>query len=122
MTTLDTTLLVKVAEIADTYGKSVAFQDVGSSVYDPATGKTTESSITVYTVKVTPPAPYDRKLIDGDMIQTRDVGIILPAQSLAFTPVLGMQVTIDSEVLDVVALSPLYSGNDVCAYDIQLRQ
>tara|TARA_R110000823_G_scaffold304377_1_gene426054 strand:- start:808 stop:1176 length:369 start_codon:yes stop_codon:yes gene_type:complete len=122
MTTLDTTLLAKVAEIADTYGKSVVFQSVGSSSYNPATGKTTESSITNYTVKVTPPAPYSRTLVDGDLIQTMDVGLLLPAKDLSFTPALGMQVTIDGEVLDIVSMSPLYSGTSVCAYDIQLRQ
>jgi len=122
MTTLDTTLLTKVAEIADTYGKDVVFESVGSKVYDPATGKTTESSVTNYTVKVTPPAPYDHRMIDGDLIQVRDVGVLLPAKDLSFTPDLGMQVTFDSEVFDIVAMSPLYSGTSVCAYDIQLRQ
>jgi hypothetical protein len=121
-TALDTTLLTKVAEIAATYGKSVTFQDIGSSVYNPTTGKTTESSVTNYTVKVTPPAPYDLKLIDGDVIQARDVAVILPAKDLAFTPVLGMQVTIDGEVFDAVQVMLIYSGDDVCAYDIQLRQ
>lgn len=121
-TTLDTTLLTKVAEIAATYGKNVVFQSIGSKVYSPTTGKTTESSITNYTVKVTPPAPYDLKLVDGDVIQSRDVAVILPAKDLAFTPELGMQVTIDGEVFDTVQVLLMYSGDDVCAYDIQLRQ
>lgn len=122
MTILDTKLIAEVYNIAQTYGKTVVFQEVGSSVYDPTTGKTTDSSITNHSVKVTPPSPYSHRLVDGDLIQVRDVQIILPSKNLTFTPTQGMQVTIDSEAFDILEINPLYSGDSICAYDLQLRQ
>lgn len=122
MTTLDTKLIAEVYTIAQTYGKEVTFQEVGSAVYDPSTGKTTESSITNHAVKVTPPSPYSHRLVDGDLIQVRDVQVTLPAKNLTFTPVQAMQVTIDGEAFDIVEIMPLYSGAQICAYDLQLRQ
>ena len=122
MTILDDKLIAEVYNIAQTYGKTVVFQEIGSSVYDPTTGKTTNSSLTNHSVKVTPPSPYSHRLVDGDLIQVRDVQTLLPAKDLTFTPVQGMQVTIDSEVFDIVEIMPLYSGASICGYDLQLRQ
>jgi hypothetical protein len=122
VTILDDKLLPVVYDTVQTYGKTVTFQEIGSAVYDPGSGKTTESSITDHSVKVTPPSPYEHRLVDGDLIQQRDVSVLLPAKDLAFTPVQGMQVTIDGEALDIVRIEPLYSGASVCAYNLQLRQ
>ena len=87
-----------------------------------STGKVTEGSVVSHTVKTTPPSPYGRALRDGDVVQERDVSVLLPTKNLGFTPDLGMGVTFDGEQFDVVGLNPLYSGDSVCAYEVQLRQ
>tara|TARA_R100000152_G_C6759123_1_gene183034 strand:- start:595 stop:963 length:369 start_codon:yes stop_codon:yes gene_type:complete len=122
MTAIDTKLLAEVYTIAETYGKSVVFTVPGSSTYAPSTGKVTEGSVVTHTVNVTPPEQYDRRYVDGELVQARDVQVILPAKNLAFTPDLGMKVTFDSEAFDIVSLNPLYSGTSICAYEVQLRQ
>tara|TARA_Y100000310_G_scaffold344961_1_gene460803 strand:+ start:3060 stop:3431 length:372 start_codon:yes stop_codon:yes gene_type:complete len=121
-TATDTKLLDQVYTVAQSYGKLVTFSVPGTKVYDPATGKTTEGSVVSHAVKVTPPAGYNHGLVDGDTIQARDLVVILPKKLTTFTPALAMQVTVDAEVFDIVTIRPLYSGADICAWDIQLRQ
>lgn len=122
MTALDTKLLAAVYDIAQTYGKDLVFSVPGTKTYSASTGKVTEGSVVSHTVKTTPPSPYGRALRDGDVVQERDVSVLLPTKNLGFTPDLGMGVTFDGEQFDVVGLNPLYSGDSVCAYEVQLRQ
>ena len=46
---------------------------------------------------------------------------LLPAKGITFTPTLGMQVTIDSVVYDTTSIRPIYSGDDIAAYEYGVR-
>ena len=122
MTEIDDKLLADVYTIAQTYGKSVVFTIRDAQSYNPATGKVSTGGATAITLNVTPPAQFELRYVDGDMIRERDVKVTVPAKNLTFTPDLGHNVTIDSEVFDVVTVNPLYSGANICAYEVQLRQ
>tara|TARA_R110000787_G_scaffold42303_2_gene103988 strand:+ start:3292 stop:3654 length:363 start_codon:yes stop_codon:yes gene_type:complete len=120
MTALDTKLLNEVYSIAELYGKDVTFT-TRSSTYDPTTGKSTVVS-TSHAVRVTPPAPFKSSFSDGKLIKHGDVSVLLPAKLLTFTPSLSASVTIDGSVFTIIALDSLYSGANIAAYDLQLRQ
>lgn len=119
MTKLDDKLIPKIAKIVDRLGKAVTFH-VEAGSYDPTVGRRV-SDQTDHSVKVTPPANYSERFIDGDNIQRGDVNILLPAQDLVFTPVNGMQVTIDAKPWAIVEVKPIYTGEQIGAYDLQLR-
>ena len=122
-TALDTTLPPRVLEVVNKYGKTVTIT-VTSSTINVALGKIASSSETTYSKKVSPPAPYKSRYIDGTMIQAHDLQCILPASGLGFTPSLSdeMTVTMDSVVWSVKGFDPMYSGDDVAAYRLQLRK
>jgi len=121
-TSLDLALVPAVYDLIDELGKSVTLSSVTSSSYDPATGSTTIATSNK-TAKATPPEPYDIRYIDGDIIRTGDMKTLIAAQGLTWTPVVGMAMTWASgNVWRVVRLSPIYSGADICAYELQLRQ
>lgn len=121
-TALDLRLVPKVLSIIDRYGTTVTFKEPVGQVNDPKTGTVTVASVTSHSAKVTPPAPYDVRMVDGDLIRRDDCKVILAAQGLAWVPTLTWSVQIGSETWTIVAVSPLRTGDDVAAYEIQLRR
>ena len=121
-TALDAEIVPVASELIALYGQDTVFVVPASKSYDPATGLTTETSPTNHTEKVTPPAPYDKRWTDSDLIQQDDVRIYLAVSGLTFTPVKDMKVTLlTTEVFKIVKVSPIYSGDDIAVYDLQLR-
>ncbi len=120
-TALDTEIVPVALELINLYGQNAVFLDV-TKTYDPATGLTTESSPSNITKKVTPPAPYDKRWVDNDLIQQNDVRVFLAASGLTFTPEKGMKVTLlTTKVFRIERVSPIYSGEDIAVFDLQLR-
>ncbi len=121
-TALDDRMVPKALELINLYGQSAVFADPATKTYDPTTGLTSEGSVTNRTHKVTPPEPYDKRWIDGDLIQQNDIRIYLPASGLAFTPFKGQKVTLlTTKVFRIVSVKPIYSGEDIAVFDLQLR-
>ena len=123
-TALDSTLPPRVLEIVNERGKTVTIT-VTSNTYSASTGKNSASSATTYPdLKISPPAPYESRHVDGTMIQAHDMHCILPASGLGFTPSIEDEITVtfDSVVWSVAGFDPMYSGDDVAAYKLQLRR
>jgi len=121
-TSLDLILVPKVYSLIDELGRSVSFSSVTSSAYDPTTGVTSQAT-SAKTAKATPPAPYNIMYVDGDIIESGDMETLIAAQGLTWTPVVGMAMTWASgNVWRVVSVKPIYSGESVCAYSLQLRR
>ena len=122
-TVLDDKLPAKALEIINKYGKLVTITVTANTV-SVTLGKVTKSSETTYSRKVSPPAPYSSRQIDGTMIQAHDLQCYVAASGLGFTPSLSdeMTVTFDSVVWSVKGFNPLYSGELVAAYKFQLRR
>ena len=118
-TAFDTSIANKVFDVVDTYGKTIAFEEVSNS-YSPATGINTETP-TTHNHKVSPPDRFEQRFVDNDLIRAQDLMFLLPAKGITFTPTLGMQVTIDSVVYDTTSIRPIYSGDDIAAYEYGVR-
>lgn len=123
MTALDDKLIPKTYTLVETYGVDAVFyvELVEPEDYDPTTGHTTEDTDAGVTRKVTPPEPYEERMVDGDIVQHDDMRIYLPSSELSFTPENGMKVVIASLPWKAVAIDPIYSGTSICLYEIQLR-
>lgn len=120
MTALDTKIIPKVFNLVAKYGKVVTFNSRSGYTYDETEGTAT-STITSYSKKVTPPDKYDVRYVDGDLIRVGDSRIFLPAQGLEFTPARGESVIVDSESWTIIKANPIYSGDLVCLWELQLR-
>ena len=122
VTALDTELRLAAYDIIAEYGKEISFTVPASTTYDPATGGVTLGTETVHLVKTSPPERFDEKYIDGDLIRARDLFVLLPTLNTTFTPTLAMRVEIDSIAYDIVTVTPIYSGEQIAVYELQLRQ
>lgn len=121
MTDLDTRLIPKVLAIVNRLGKSVTFETVSGGSYDPLTRVVTGGTMTPVVKKVTPPYEFKNYLIDGDNIRVGDLQIDLPASGLTFTPERGWIVVIDTVRYTVIKVSPVYTGEQIALYNLQLR-
>lgn len=119
-TAIDTRLRQKAVSLVAKYGKLVSFAQPSDS-YEPDTGIVVTSTKT-YSRKITPPTPFSSRYIDGKNILQGDTQCYLPALDLGFTPVIGTKVTIDSIIFGVVQVSPVYSGEQIAIFELQLRR
>lgn len=123
VTELDNELVPAVQELLDELGRDVTFKvaDV-SSTYDATTGEGTKSTNN-YTVKATPPYPYSDGMVSNGIVQMGDMRMLVAAEDLAFTPEPGDVVTWDTgDVWRTIRVTPIYSGELVCAWELQLRK
>lgn len=102
-------------------GRTADFVTPASKSYDATTGVTTFMSPAINTATVSPPLMYERKYIDDTTIQDGDAQLILAAQGLTFTPTLKHEVHFDSTEWQIVSLRPVYSGEQIAVYMLQVR-
>ena len=114
-------IFVPLAEqlVDDTFGFDATHRRVTRS-YDVATGKNTSTSSDV-SVKITPPAPYEQRRIDGTVIQLGDQRVIMSSRS-GVVPQSADFFIIGGQTWQVVAIFPIVSGEQTAAYEVQLRQ
>jgi hypothetical protein len=117
-TELDTAFADMALEMVEAFGPTAIFTDVPGT-YDRVTGSAPAGAV-LGPFKVSPPFPYEQRYIDGDVIQRRDLRVILPAKG-AFVPLLGMTVSLSGVSHIVVTVRPYQSGDDIAAYELQVR-
>ncbi len=122
MTELDDALVPAVLDIIDELGADMTFRITSGGAYNPATGDRTGESTVEYTRKASPPSPYSSRYIDGDLIREDDAKIMVAASGLAFTPIKNMEVEISGEKWKTVSVKRLWSGEQVCGWEMQLRR
>lgn len=131
MTALDTLLRKKAYDVIQLYGKEMTFYGNASTTahgtYNPATGiyESVPTPLS-YTYKASPPVDYNRAWRAGDTVQEGDVLITLPALNLNSTFEndqlrVGMKVKIDDATFVTERLEKIYSGEEITAYNLQLR-
>lgn len=119
MTVLDDKLVPKALELINKFGLTATYT-TEDKTYDTATRKSVLVT-TDFTVKVTPPFGYDERLITTEIIRADDSFILIAGSGLQFTPKMGDFVTIKGVKWRVARSQPLYSGEQVAAYQLQLR-
>ena len=81
------------------------------------------SSEETYTRKVTPPAQWETRFVNGTTILDSDFQIYLPAKDLPFTPKLDMTLQMDSATFTVVhGPNPIYTGESVALWEMGVRR
>lgn len=122
VTSLDTKLVPKSADLVELYGKAVTWSVTTGAAYNPASGTVSGGSTTNHSVKVTPPEPYASRYIDGDLVRTGDARVYIAAESLAFTPAEGQKLTIDAATWKVVRVNAIYTGESIALWEAQVRR
>lgn len=120
MTTLDDSLPAEVAAVLATYGKDVIFSVPIGKTYNEATGGLDGGYTQNYPVKAAPPYEFSRQYVNGTTIQEGDVRILI-AKPADFTPAISHKVIFDSQTFNLVSVSPIYSGENVVAYECIAR-
>lgn len=121
MTILDDSLIPGVQDLLDELGKAATLRHVTASTYNPTTGAASKTT-TDEAVKITPPSGYPAGMIDGDLVRHGDVKCLVAAQDLTNIPAEDDRVVYDSQTFGIVTVAPIYSGEQVCAYKLQLRR
>ncbi len=121
MTILDDELLPTAKSLLDELGKAVTLVE-DTRVYDPDTGSVVITPGASHTVKCTPPFPYNQHEIDGDAIRAEDARVFLAGQDIPVTPSVEMRVVIDGDTFAIRTVVPIYSGESVVLYGLQLRR
>jgi len=117
---LDADLRATAVELADELGKQITHVRITQS-YDPTTGQTTETE-TTESVNAVPPQELDLSRVDGSLIQTGDTFVGLPAPSVSQVPSSNDSIRFDGDTWSVVRVQPIYSGEKVALYRVQLRE
>ncbi|UOF80041.1 head tail attachment protein [Caudoviricetes sp.] len=121
MTELDNELVPAVLEIVEAFGKVATARVKSGQAYDESAATVTETS-TDYTVKILPPERFDVGYVDGDVIRASDLKSAVAASGLAFVPKPGMQVIFDGSTYLAVTVSPVYAGEQIAMWELQLRK
>lgn len=122
MTRLDDKLVPKALSLINDLGKSAEFIRDGLAIYDAATGSGAVAGPTSFPRNISPPEPYDTRLVDGDVVQAGDTKCLVAASGLAFVIKKGMRVKIDNDTWQIIGCNSVYSGTSIAAYELQLRR
>jgi hypothetical protein len=112
-------------QIASVFGPTVTISRT-TRTYDPAAGTDSET-VSAYSVKVAPPESYSSGLMgrEGSLVQAGDVKLLVPSRSLpsgfGAPSAESDTVTLGGVEYAVVAVSSVWSGEQVAAYELQLR-
>ncbi len=121
MATLDALFPGLAARLIERFGATASLETVAKTD-DLATGKVTES-VSANSVKITPPEPFSVGLIDGTLIEAGDMTTLVAAQGLSAAPVGNRdRLVFANEAWQIVTVDPIYSGDSVAAYRVQLRR
>lgn len=120
MTALDDELVPAIKELIngiDGVGATVTFYEDAVGAFDATSQDVLVDAPTPHTPKISPPEFVRRK--DQDDVERTVAKFLLAAQDLTFTPKLEMRVVIDNDEMRVSRADPIYSGVQICAWDIE---
>lgn len=124
MTELDGELPETVKEIIDEFGVDVVYTIIGESDYDTETGENAPGETVVGGVKVTPPEAYSPIVVSNSngLIERKDLKFVTsPLYFGNVTPTNGDTFLFNQTLVTVIDVNPVYSGELVCAFEIQGR-
>lgn len=117
---LDSVMVPLANQLIGDFGKTVSYKQRASS-YDPSTGKTSFTETETSAI-IAPPEPYKQNRIDGTVIQQGDVMTSIAGSSISFVPEISDRVLMNGVDWQVVGVNPVFSGELVALYELQLRQ
>jgi len=105
-TELDKELVPEVYTLIDELGEAVIFEVADGLLYS---------------LKITPPEPFQDSFIDNDVIREGDLTTYVAAKDIPFTPAPGIKMTLESKDYTVIKVSPIYTGELIALYTLHLR-
>lgn len=102
------------------FGKTATLR-VNTSTFNVATGKNTVTP-TDYSVVVTPPQPIEKRFINGTTVLEGDAVCMIARAAISVVPVAGNFILLDGVPWQIITQRPVYSGELVAAYELQIRQ
>ncbi len=122
-TKLDKKLLPAVEKVIDKLGKNLLYRTYPNAESDNVSGEVIPGVPVDHYIKSLPPSEVNVKLADGDVIKVGDMVTGFAARNAVFVPEPDITVVIvDNVQWTIVKVSPVYSGERVCMYSIQLRR
>lgn len=92
------------------------------AAYDVKTGENLPGGVTSYPITVTPPEPFQKREIDGTVIQKNDLKCYIAAKDIPVVPTPRTDtLTLGGIVYNIVRVEPISSGSLICLYGIHLR-
>lgn len=86
-----------------------------------ATGKVTETASNIPGLKAAI-AGYETRLVDGTLILASDLQMVVSAGVFPGAPVPAQQrIILPAGVFQMLGVKPLYDGDEIAGYEIQLR-
>lgn len=132
---LDTTLRNAAYDICNDVGKPYTIVEQETETYNPATGSVGGlTTTTTMSVLGSPPLNFNERLVDENLIRQGDVKVIVPFKQTALLTLdsgaysglkkdaPGQRWKFDGHDWTVVAVTPVYSGVNVAAYEFQMRK
>lgn len=118
MSVLDVELVPEVAGLLKEIGQTAKYVATPLKRYDVATGKMLSAEGTETPVIVSPPQQFSR-MFDGDVVRIDDLKVYSMPDVI---PSVGNQLKVGLDRFNIVAVYPLYTGEKIAAYKLQLRR
>lgn len=112
------TLRQVASDLVGTFGKTATLTRV-TKTQNQATGTSSETTI-VEAVVITPPEPFNAQRFPRITAQGVESVASVAGQD-ADEPFIGDRLTVDNEVLQIIDVARVYSGNLVALYEMGLR-
>lgn len=117
---IGTDLQTASATILTDLGLSATYNSI-SKTGDPTTGDVSEIVGSGVTTKVTPPAPFlEEGMGETSTVRLNDLRTYLQKTDVA-SPSVGDRLTINSVNYTIISISPIYAGDVVVLFELQLR-
>lgn len=121
MSTLDSLFPGLAMRVIDGFGATASLEMVAKTD-DLETGKVAETVVAT-DVKIAPPEPFSIGFADGTLVEAGDMTTLAAAQSFVTVPVANRdRLVFDGQRWQIVTVDPIYSGDAVAAYRLQLRR
>lgn len=123
---LDDRLRPLVRDLFEAMGKSATLRREDQGTFDPGTGTYTGGGTTDHDVTVSPPEGFRQENIDGTLVQASDLQTSIPAKGLPIAPTTGTESLTDTLLVDgteyqIVRVTPVYSGEQLAMFTLQVR-
>lgn len=122
-TELDKKLLPAISKVLARVGRKLTWTIPGRTDYDPTEGELVERTADRQTVELEslPPGDYKDYFVEGT-VQAADTQTGFAGNKLTITPSLQMQTEIDGVNFRVTQLRPVYSGEKVALWMVNLSR
>ena len=120
-TPLDITALAAVTRILDKLGVPATLTNRVEGAYDPNTGETAVTETVIAVPKASPPLRYSIPEVNGTTVLRSDYKVIIGRADNITDIGVNDEITINGITGTVIAVDPIWSGEEIAAWILQCR-